>query len=168
MAETRPSGAFPLPDIESPVTQEVAEIGMRGRLHILPRWIKRLGWMPTAASEDLALLLIMGEPGQVSLRPWSPIGPAIVERFKELQSTPETDSEALRLIIDTYGQVVVPQDRRVHLGDLILQHLGLPTDRTAKSNVYVVIRADRIEMLSPAYRNEKHIAGFAALDDLLG
>jgi hypothetical protein len=44
--------------------------------------------------------------------------------------------------------------------------LGLPTDRTVKANVYVAIWPARIDIMSPLYRNQLHIAGHTALDDL--
>jgi hypothetical protein len=78
----------------------------------------------------------------------------------------DADLEVLRFIQDRYGKLSIPKERRPHLGDAALQHLGLPTTRDVASNVYVAIYPDRIDLLSPYYRNAKNVAGHSALDDL--
>jgi len=111
--------------------------------------------------------MIFVEPGLLSLRSWKPDGPRIAARYIELaQLGADTDLDALRLIQDRYGKLSIPKERRPHLGDAALQHLGLPTTRDATSNVYVAIYPKRIDLLSPNYRNAKHVAGHPALDDL--
>jgi len=168
MAETRPSGTPVVPDETSPVLQEVAEINKRGQLHILSRWAKRIAWLPVSAESALEALMVFADPGLVWIRNWEPDGPRIVARYQELmQPEGNIDVEALRQIQDRYGRLLIPKkERRPYLGDAALQHLGLPTARDAKSNVYVLIFSEGIDILSPTYRNAKNIAWHPALDGL--
>ena len=167
MAETRPSGLPIIPDAEALITQEVAEIDERGRLHLVPRWSIRAAWLPTPLRTAEDALMIFVEPGYLSLRSWEPDGPRIVARYNELARLgAEAPREVLRLIQDRYGKLVVPVDRRPHLGDAALQHLGLPTKRGVKSSIYVVISSGQIDLLAPSYRNAKNIEGHTLLEDL--
>ena len=167
MAESRPSGVPIVPDAKALVIEEIAEIDGRGRIHLLPRWAKRVGWIPVPAAGDVDALMILVEPGLLSLTSWNPDGPRIEKRHDELAALGTgADLEALRSIQDRYQKLPIPNDRRPHLGDAALQHLGLSTKRGAKSNVYVVITPGRIDLLSPGYRNAKSIEGHPSLDDL--
>jgi len=166
MNKTRPSGILIIPDSEALIIQEVAEIEERGRLNILPRWAKKAGWLPVTGAKASEALMIFIEPGLLSIRSWEPDGPRIFETYKQVAQEEEPDLEALRLIQDRYGKLSIPKDRRPYLGDAALQHLGLPTTRTARSNIYVVVSLGRIDLLSPNYRNTKNIGGHSLLDDL--
>jgi hypothetical protein len=166
MSETRPSGTPVVPDAPNAVIQEVAVIDERGRLHLLPRWTKQTDWIPTPATAPVDAILIFVEPGLVSLRNWETVGTQIVERYQAICSEHELSTEVLRLIHDRYRKLAIPVDRRPHLGDATLVHLGLPITREAKSVVYVFVAENRIDILSPAYRNAKLVAGDARLDDL--
>ena len=111
--------------------------------------------------------MVFVEPGLLSLRSWEPDGPRIATRYIELaQLGADADLDVLRLIQDRYGKLSIPRDRRPHLGDAALQHLGLPTTRDMTSNVYVAVYPSKIDLLSPIYRNDKHMTGHSSLDDL--
>lgn len=166
MAETRPSGTPLIPDSDTPVIQEVAEVNRRGQIHILRRWAVRVGWLPVpAVSSDEALMVFL-EPGRLSIQSWEPWAPKIIERFQELEASGEFGFESLRLIQDRYARLIIPKERRPYLGDSALQHLGLPTARKEKSNVYVVVGKSQIELLSLSYRDSQNVRGHPELNDL--
>jgi len=112
--------------------------------------------------------MILVEPGLLSVTSWEPDGPRIVERYRDLAKFgEELDYEGMRLIQDRYQKLLIPKrERRPHLGDAALQHLGLPVARGTKSIVYVAVLRERIDVLGPAYRNTKNLAGHPSLDDL--
>lgn len=154
MAETRPSG-MPIVDGDAAIVlQETAEVDERGRLHLLPRWVKRVDWLPLQPKNDVVALMVFVEPNRISIRDWKVDGPEIERRYKEIANEIDADShEALRLIQDRYGRLFISKERRPYLGDAALAHLGLPISRGARSTVYVAIFPDRIDILSPTYRN---------------
>ncbi len=167
MAKTRPSGLPLVGGASAAVTQEVAEIDERGRVHLLPRWAERVDWLPLAAKDDVEALMVFLEPGRLSLRCWEIDGPRIMARYEEFAGDPdESGLEVLRLIQDRYGRLLIRKDRRPYLGDAALKHLGLPVVRGTKSTVYVAIFPNRIDLLGATYRTEKLIAGDPRLDDL--
>lgn len=167
MAETRPSGRPLVPDAEALVSQEIAEVDGRGRIHILPRWTKRTIWPPFSPSADFEVLLVLKEPGRLRMIPWEPVGPQILARFRALEEMEDgPDLEALRLLQDRYVRMAIPRERRPYLGSAALQHLGLPTRRGSPTNVYVVVMRERIDIIGPAYRDRRQQEGHPALDDL--
>jgi hypothetical protein len=93
MAITRPSG-FPLVT-DSIVAQEVAEIDGRGRLHLLPRWTKRIKWWATSPKDDFGVLMVLVEPGLISLRDWASEGTRVIARYEELAAQPSADALTL-------------------------------------------------------------------------
>jgi len=167
MSETRPSGLSVVESDAAVVVQEVAELDERGRLHLLPRWVSRVDWLNSAGKNDIDALMVLIEPGLIAFHDWKVDGPRIAKRYKDIATSSDADAfEALRLIEDRYCRVKITKDRRPHLGDAALAHLGLPIKRSEKSLVYVVIYPNRIEILSPAFRNAKLISGTHQLDDL--
>jgi hypothetical protein len=111
--------------------------------------------------------MIFIEPGLISIRAWEPSGPRIQQRYVEIAATTDADAhEALRLIQDRYQRLVIPPSDRVSLGDAALAHLGLPVERGTKSLIYVCVSSDRLELLSPAYRNSKLTEGHPLIEDL--
>jgi hypothetical protein len=167
MPEFRPSGNPVIPDAEALVTQELAEIDERGRLHLLPRWARRTNWLPLPPAGNLDALVVLAEPGRLSFLSWEPDGPRIVQRYRDLSMTEDgADFEALRMLQDRYRKLSISTDRRPSLGDAALQHLGLPTTRGLRSNVYVVVMPSRIDVLGPTYRNMRNEGGHPALDGL--
>ena len=167
MAERRPSGLPVVTGVSAPVEQEVAEIDGRGRLHLLPRWAKRVEWLPLPAADDVMALMVFLEPRRLSLLRWDVDGPRILARYEEIAKNPDdADLEVLRLIQDRYNRLLIRRDRRPYLGDTALQHLGLPISRGSKSIVHVAIFPNRIDVLAPAYRDTKLVAGDPRLDDL--
>jgi hypothetical protein len=167
MAETRPSGLPIVSDSSALVTQEVAEIDKRGRLHVLPRWARRIAWLQLPAEQEIHALFVFSEPGRLSLCRWDLDGPEILARYEEISRNPDdSELEVLRLIQDRYNRVVIGKESRVYLGDAALAHLGLPIARGIKSIVYVAIFPNRIDVLGPSYRNAKLEASDARLDDL--
>lgn len=167
MAETRPSGLQVVADASAPVVQEVVQVDERRRLHLLPRWAERVTWLPLPVRDDVAALMVFVEPGRLSLRCWSDDGPTIVERFEKIaKNSDEADLEVLRLIQDRYNRLWIRKDRRVHLGDTALQHLGLPIARGGKHAVYVSVFAHKIDVLSASYRDARLLAGASEIDDL--
>src|SRR5882724_4361165 len=108
MAETRPSGTPVIPDVEALVTQELAEVDGRGRLHLLPRWAKRTNWLSLPATDEFEALMILVEPGRLSLKSWEPDGPRIQKRYRDLSiAEGGPDLEALRLIQDRYRKLPI-------------------------------------------------------------
>jgi hypothetical protein len=167
MAYTRPSGLPLVPDSDALVTQEIAEIDGKGRFHLLPRWTKRTNWPPFPAAGNFEALMVLTEPGRLSLMPWEPEGSRAMERYRQLSASEDgPDLEALRILQDRYRRLVVPNERRPYLGDAALQHLGLPTRRGRPSNVYVAILPDRIDLLGPSYRDGRNEEGHPSLDGL--
>jgi hypothetical protein len=166
MSDTKPSGTPLIPDNDAVVVQEVAEIDERGRIKLLPRWADRTVWLKRP--DKFEALIVLAEPGRASLRNWEPDGPRIIARYNELKALgKDADIESLRLIQDRYSRLSVPSavDRRAYLGEAALEHLGLPGLGTS-SNVYVVIYPDRLDLLSPALRNDKLRKGHPDLDGL--
>jgi hypothetical protein len=167
MAETRLGGLPVVADESAVVMQEVTEIDDRGRLHLLPRWANRVDWLPLPAKIGDDASMVFSEPCLASLRDWEVDGPRIVQRYMDLSKEPNAEAlEAMRLIQDRYGRLLISSGRSLYLGDAALAHLGLPIARGIKSIVYVVILPDRIDLLSSAYRNAKLIVGGAHIDDL--
>ncbi len=165
MLKTRPSGSPILEGESATVSQEIAEIDERGRIHFLQRWTKKISWLHDLSSIEKETLAILIEPGRVSFRDWEPEGPRIIERYKELEG--DTDNfEVLRLLQDRYQRLIISKDRRPYLGDAILTHLGLPTSRIAKSPVYISVFPDKIDVLSRGYRDQALIVGHPAINDL--
>jgi hypothetical protein len=163
----RPSGLSIIEDESAAVTVSVAHVEMRGRLNILPRWRKKVAWLSSLGETDAQSLMIFAEPGLVSIRSWEPDGPRIRARFAELSSSPNPDAQqALRLIQTRYQRLIIPAKERASLGHGALVHLGLRTERGLKSVVYVCVYSDRIEVLSPAYRDAKLIEGHDLIEDL--
>jgi hypothetical protein len=160
----RPSG---LPIVENgPVTVAVTHVEKRGRINILPRWREKVGWLSTADT-DVTALMTFSEPGLISITDWTIDGPRIQERFAEIWNSADADAlQALRLILDRYQRLIIPARERPSLGDAALAHLGLRTERGAKSIIYVCVFPDRIEIMSPEYRGAKLTEGHVLIDDL--
>jgi hypothetical protein len=149
------------------VKQEVAEIDERGRLYMQRRWTQRIDWWPVNPSEPFSVLMVFLESGLLSLRDWATNYARIAERYAELAKLDETDAlEAMRLIQDRYRRLSVDRERRAHMGDAGLAHLGFPLDRSQKFTVYVAIFESRIDVLSADYRDSKLLAASSWLDDL--
>jgi hypothetical protein len=160
----RPSGV-PIVEHDS-VAVAVTHIEMRGRLNILPRWRKRVGWLSTA-EVDVEALMIFVEPGLVSIRDWGEDGPRIQQRFAELSISTDPEAiHALRLIQDRYQRLTIPAADRPSLGDAALAHLGLEVERGRKSLIYVSIFRDRIDIMSVAYRDARLTEGHPLIEDL--
>ena len=163
----RPSGLPIIDDASAAVTVSVAHIEMRGRLNILPRWRKRVQWLLDAEGNDVLALMVFAEPGLISMRAWAPDGPRIQERFAEVASSRDAEApQALRLIQDRYQRLLIPTNDRPSLGDAALAHLGLQVERGKKSLIYVCVSPDRIELMSPAYRETKLVEGHPLIEDL--
>lgn len=162
----RPSGLPIVDDASSSVILAVAQIEMRGRLNILPRWRQKVEWMRSEAGDVLALM-VLSEPGLISITNWKSDGPRIQHRFAELaQSSDLEASQALLLIQGRYQRLLIPAKDRPSLGDAALAHLGLPIDRGAKSVIYVGVFPNKIELMSSMYRNAKLLEGHPLIEDL--
>jgi hypothetical protein len=162
----RPSGLSIIADASATVTVSVAHVEMRGRLNILPRWRNRVEWLKSRATDVLALM-VLAEPGLISIRDWEPDGPRIQQRFAEIAASSDADAPAaLFLIQNRYQRLIIPAKDRPSLGDAALAHLGLQVERGAKSVIYVCVSSDKIELMSPTYRNSKLTEGHPLVDDL--
>lgn len=167
MTETRPSGIPIIPDSDALLTQELAEVDGRGRVHLLPRWARRTSWLSVPPTDDLIALMVLFPPGRISLRSWDPDGPRIMERYAILAAQGEqADPEALRAIQDRYQRLQISKERRPYLGHAALQHLGLPAKRGMVSNIWVAIFHNGIDLLGPAYRDAKNLEGHPELENL--
>lgn len=163
----RPSGLAIIEDASAAITVSVAHVEMRGRLNVLPRWRKRVGWLLSAEGTDVLALMVFAEPGLISIRAWKPDGPRIQERLAEIASSQDADApQALRLIQDRYQRLVIPAKERASLGDAALAHLGLQVERGKKFLIYVCVSLDRIELMSPVYRETKLTEGHPLIEDL--
>jgi hypothetical protein len=163
----RPSGVPIVEDDAAPVAVAVAQVDSRGRLNILPRWRKKVAWLGTTSDLDTQTLMIFAEPGLISLINWLPEGPRVQQRFDEISRSTDADAlEALRLIQDRYQQLAIPSRDRPSLGIGALAHLGLRVERGRKPVVYVCIYPDRIDLMSPEYRDSKLIEGHPLIEDL--
>jgi hypothetical protein len=167
MAETRPSGYPVFGDPSASVAEEVTEIDGRGRIRFLPRWTNRIPWWKSTSSEGFDVLMVFVEPGLISFRDWISDGEQVAARFAQIAAEDDDDAlEALRLIQDRYQKLPIDKERRAHLGDPALAHLGLPIQRGSRSTVYVAVYPSRLDIFSVAYRNEKLVIGSPLLDDL--
>jgi hypothetical protein len=167
MALTRPSGYPIVSDSSAIVDEEVAQIDGRGRLYLAPGWTQRIPWWVNSSAGDFSVLMVFVEPGLVSMRDLTTDGPRIAARYSELVDLSNEDAmEALRLIQDRYRRLPIDKERRAHIGDAGLAHLGLSIERGEKSTVYVAIFPSRLDILSPTYRNMKMASGSPWLDDL--
>jgi hypothetical protein len=111
--------------------------------------------------------MVFSKPGLISLRDWKTSSPAILKRIEELSEIPDDDDlEALRLIQDRYQKLVIPANDRSSLGEAALAHLGIDLANGSKFLIYVGIFANRIDLMSPQYRNAKLIEGHQQIDDL--
>ena len=166
MPLTRPSGIPIVRVEEAPVSQEVAQIDSRGRLNLLPRWTKRIDWMPNEPVELLALMVFQ-EPGLITICSWEGEGQRVEQRYKELALQEDAIAlDALRLIQDRYQKLIVPPQRRCSLGQAALAHLGFPAPPGKEQTLYVAVYSTKIDLLSPSCRNRKLLAGNPLLDDL--
>lgn len=163
----RPSGIPLVDDDQSIVTVSVAHIEARGRLNILPRWRNKVIWLSSSGDQNIEALMIFSQPGLISLRDWKTSSPAVIQRLKELSDSPDDEAlEALRLIQDRYQKLLIPAKDRPSLSDAALAHLGIDVPRGPKFLIYVCTFADRIDLMSPQYRNAKLIEGHQLIDDL--
>jgi hypothetical protein len=161
----RPSG-LPIVEIDK-VGVFVSHLEIRGRLNLLPRWRKRVAWLATGNNADVQALMVFAEPGLISIKEWEPDGPRIQQRAAELANSEDIDAlEALRLIQVRYQRLIIPSKERPSLGHGAVAHLGFAIERGLKSTVYVCLFSDRIEIMSPAYRDSKLIEGHELIDDL--
>ncbi len=167
MSETRPSGLALIPDEKAVVIQEVAEIDKRGRLHLLPRWTMRVRWFHKTPKSGVEALMVFVESGLVSLRDLKEHGFRIEELYSDIATNDDEESLALlRLIQDRYRRFPIDGERRPYIGDAALANLGFPLTRGVKRTVYVAVFPDRIDIVSPEYRNKKLVEGEPRLDDL--
>lgn len=163
----RPSGLPIIEEVSAAVMVSVAHVEMRGRLNILPRWRKKVAWLASAEGAEVLALMVFAEPGLISIGPWEPNGPRIQQKYAEIASSDDAEAaQALRLIQDRYHRLMIPAKERSSLGDAALAHLGLQVERGKKSLIYVCISLDKIELLSPAYREAKLIEGHPLIEDL--
>jgi hypothetical protein len=103
----------------------------------------------------------------VQICDWEKNGQAVERRYRELALRKDYEAlEALRLIQDRYQKLVIPPERRCSLGQAALAHLGSPISPRQSQVLYVAIYEAKIELISPAYRDAKLIAGHSLLDDL--
>ena len=164
---SRPSGLHIIDGSIAAVSVEVARVDMRGRLNILPRWRQRVAWLASPGESNVDALMIFVEPGLISIEDWKKDGPRIQQRFTDIAASTDADLfRALRLIQDRYQRLVIPARDRAALGDGALFHLGFQFEREQEFIVYVCVFPDRIELMSPEYRNLKLIEGHPLIDDL--
>jgi hypothetical protein len=164
---SRPSGLPIVDDDVAPVVVAVSEVDGRGRLNILPRWRKRISWLAPVGDSDVETLMIFAEPGLIALMDWRIEGPRTQDRFKEISNSTDVEAiEALRLIQDRYHRLLIPARERPSLGVAALAHLGMRVERGQKSIVYVCVHSNRIELMSPAYRDSKLLEGHPLIEDL--
>lgn len=167
MAQTRPSGYPILADPSVPVLQEPAQLDGRGRLNLLPRWTSRISWWNALRSDDLTVLMVLVEPGLLSLQDLRATEPRITARYEELRAIGDKEAlDAIRLMQDRYKRLTIDAEHRIHVGDAALAHLDLSLDRGTKATVYVAVFADRLDIFSADYRNQKLLIGSSHLDDL--
>ncbi len=163
----RPSGVPIVEDDSAGMIVSLAHVEIRGRVNILPRWRKKVVWLASVNKADTQALMVFEEPGLISIRAWEPDGPRIQQRFAELSASSDADApQALRLIQDRYQRLVIPAQDRPSLGDAALAHLGLRVERGQKSIIYVCVSPEKIELMSPAYRDSKLTEGHPLIDDL--
>jgi hypothetical protein len=166
MAFTRPSGILIVDSEQAPVFQEVTQVDPRGRINLLPRWIKRLGWLSVEPVETQALM-VFEQPGRISLRNWETDGKNVAQRYLELMSHDDDASrEALRLIQDRYQKLIIPAKKRCSLGQPALVHLGLRVTPQDEQPIYVAVFPTKIDLLSPNCRERLLLARHPFLDDL--
>jgi hypothetical protein len=117
--------------------------------------------------DDFAVLMVLVEPGLLSIRDLRTEGPRIASRYAELvEAGDDAAVEAIRLMQDRYKRLPIDNRHRVHVGDAALAHLGFSLGRGNKSTVYVAVFRDRLNIFSPEYRNRKLMIGSPHLDDL--
>jgi hypothetical protein len=133
MAFTRPSGILIVDSEQAPVFQEVTQVDPRGRINLLPRWIKRLGWLSVEPVETQALM-VFEQPGRISLRNWETDGKNVAQRYLELMSHDDDASrEALRLIQDRYQKLIIPAKKSCSLGAASVSSSGTSSDTSRRT-----------------------------------
>ncbi len=166
MANGRPPGIALDTELPGPVAQQVVEIDRRGRLRLPNALVRSIPWLGSDA-KSVDALVVLDEPGRLGFLSWEQQAPAVLDRRRELiEQTHHDDSvaEALRLLEDRYKRVAIPQDLRPTLTAEILLHLELSVGAPAR--VYLVRLFDRLDVLSPQYRNERLVVGSDALAGL--
>jgi hypothetical protein len=131
----------------------------------LPRWRKRIAWLN--ANDSIEALMTFKEPGLITISDLKKDGPRIQERVEELSKSEDPDAiVALRLIQDRFQRLLIPFKDRPSLGDAALTHLGLSTERNRKFTIYVCVYSDRMNLMSPEYRNAKLMESHSLIEDL--
>jgi hypothetical protein len=166
MSTTRPSGYSPF-EPESLVTQEVAQIDERGRLNLLPRWLRPIEWLAEVKTSEVEVLMVFAEPGLISLRNMNTDGQRVRIRYDELKDdVSETGLELVRLLQDRYGVLRIAKDARAYLGNPALVHLGCSIARREGATVYVASYPNQLDIMSCDFRNKRLVARAAELQDL--
>lgn len=140
------------PGQPGPVALEARKLGTRERLTIPARLLEGLQWI--TSSEPVECLLVLEEPGRILFHRWIGAGDNVLARrtalMAALQSDPEAEEQLLALearylrgTIETGGRILLPLIALVHL-------LG---DNVGDRNVFVVRRANHLELWSLNYRN---------------
>lgn len=100
--------------------------------------------------------------------PWEPHASQVLARYSELADAEPLNEtlDALRLLQDKYGCLVIDHEHRPYLGDAALAHLGLPIDRGVKSTIYVAAYPNCLLIMSAYFRDKHNVLGAQVLDDL--
>lgn len=148
------------------ILQRVIEVDPRGRIRIPTKFTQPIDWIksPESSSDALAIL---DEPGRVLFLCWEKHAQPIIEKRRELLEIHRDSKEALDALIqleDRYKHFVIPADLRPTL--ILETKLHLEINPETKSYVYVRKVFDRIEIISPTFRNQQRNRHLDLIDGL--
>lgn len=165
MPRGRPPAVMLDPGNAGPIARSVANVDIRGRVHLPGQIVAPLNWIPPG--EPAEALAILDEPGRITLHSWNEYGDAVIERRRELIRDAEQDTsllEPLQVLEGRYKRLHIPLSRRPTLTAEMVLHLGISL--VSLTPLYVWRIADRIELASKAHHNQTLSVKWDQLDNL--
>lgn len=135
------------------VRQELVRIRDKARVPIFPRFYEDLSWFRQRAAFDC--LLVLEEPGRLTVRDWDTSSPAVLNRLEALAQDALTDTGAtshMRLLLDKYRLIHIGSDSRLRLTATPLRHLRITGEEG--TYVYLTRYPTTLEILAEWRRDE--------------
>ncbi|MBT3060183.1 MAG: hypothetical protein AB2696_08085 [Candidatus Thiodiazotropha sp.] len=148
------------------ILQRVIEVDPRGRIRIPTQFTHNIEWIksPRLPSDALAVL---DEPGRILFLSWEKHAQPIIEKRRELLEIYRDSQDARDTLIqleDRYKHFIIPADLRPTL--VLETKLHLEITLETKSYVYARKVFDRIEIISPKFRNQQRNRHLDLIDEL--
>jgi hypothetical protein len=165
MSRGRPPDLPLDPANAGPAYQAVANIDDRGRIQLPLKIVTLMEWVSRIRACDA--LVVLDDPGRITLHPWANFGEQVVRRRLELIERAKIESaalEPLRALEDRYKRIRIPSGSRPTLSAEMILHLGMPLD--TPSSIYMWAIAQVIELNSIAHRTKGLARDWEELADL--